>query len=91
MKCPCCGAAELIHDTRDMSYTYKGETTTIPAVTGDFCPACGEVVLNREHGDRYSEWVGLFENGKTKPPLALVKLFKLLDRHPELLNEVRAP
>ncbi|MCW3611357.1 type II toxin-antitoxin system MqsA family antitoxin, partial [Burkholderia cenocepacia] len=24
MKCPCCGAAELIHDTRDMPYTYKG-------------------------------------------------------------------
>lgn len=23
MKCPCCGAAELIHDTRDMPYTYK--------------------------------------------------------------------
>ena len=30
-----------------------------------------------------------YENGKTKPPLALVKLFKLLDRHPDLLNEVR--
>jgi HTH-type transcriptional regulator/antitoxin MqsA len=131
MKCPCCGAAELIHDTRDMPYVYKGETTTIQAVTGDFCPACAEVVLNREHGDRYSEAVGLFqrqlnaayvdpsyiakvrkkldldqrqaaelfgggvnafsryENGKTKPPLALVKLFKLLDRHPDLLHEVR--
>lgn len=52
MKCPCCGAAKLIHDTRDMSYTYKSENTTIPAVTGDIFPACGEVVLNREHGDR---------------------------------------
>ena len=30
------------------------------------------------------------ENSKTKPPLALVKLFKLLDRHPDLLNTVRA-
>jgi HTH-type transcriptional regulator/antitoxin MqsA len=30
-----------------------------------------------------------YENGKTKPPLALVKLFKLLDRHPELLNELK--
>lgn len=30
-----------------------------------------------------------YENGKTKPPLALIKLLKLLDRHPELLNEVR--
>ena len=61
MKCPCCGAAELIHDTRDMPYTYKGENTTISAVTGDFCPACGEVVLNREHGDRYSELLGQFQ------------------------------
>ncbi|MCW5230639.1 type II toxin-antitoxin system MqsA family antitoxin [Verminephrobacter eiseniae] len=132
MKCPCCGAAALIHDTRDMRYTYKGESTTVPTVTGGFCAACGEVVLDREHGDRYSEWVGSFqrqvnaayvdpgyiakvrrkldldqrqaaelfgggvnafsryENGKTKPPLALVKLFKLLDRHPDLLAEVRA-
>ncbi|MBH2009596.1 type II toxin-antitoxin system MqsA family antitoxin [Polaromonas sp.] len=132
MKCPCCGAAELIHDTRDMPYTYKGETTTIPEVTGDFCPACAEVILDREHGDRHSELMlqfnkqvnaayvdpsyivkvrrkldldqreaaeifggginafSRYENGKTKPPLALVKLLKVLDRHPDLLNEVRA-
>lgn len=131
MKCPCCGAAELIHDTRDVSYTYKSENTTIPAVTGDFCPACGEVILNREQGDRYSQLIGLFqrqvnaayvepgyiatvrrkldldqqqaaelfgggvnafshyENGRAKPPLALIKLFRLLDRHPDLLSEVR--
>ena len=61
MKCPCCGAAKLIQDTRDMPYTYKGESTTIPAVTGDFCLACGEVVMDREHGDRYSELVGQFQ------------------------------
>ncbi len=132
MKCASCGAAELIHDTRELPYTYKGETTAIPAVTGDFCPACGEVVLDRENGDRYSELLGQFqrqvnaayvdpsyimrvrrkldldqreaaelfgggvnafsryENGKTKPPLALVKLFKILDRHPDLLSEVKA-
>jgi HTH-type transcriptional regulator/antitoxin MqsA len=132
MKCPVCGAAELIHDTRDVPFAYKGESTIIPAVTGDFCPACDEIVLTREHGDRYSELIGVFqrqvnaafvdpdyiarvrrkldldqrqaaelfgggvnafsryENGKTKPPLALVKLFKLLDRHPDLLDELRA-
>jgi HTH-type transcriptional regulator/antitoxin MqsA len=131
MKCPSCGAARLVHDTRDVAYSYKGEETLIPAVTGEFCPACGEVVLNREHGDRYSALVGLFqrkvnaayvdpdfiakvrkkldldqrqaaelfgggvnafsryENGRTKPPLALVKLFKLLDRHPDLVDELR--
>jgi HTH-type transcriptional regulator/antitoxin MqsA len=31
-----------------------------------------------------------YENGKTKSPLALVKLLKVLDRHPDLLDEVRA-
>ncbi|MEQ1715725.1 MAG: type II TA system antitoxin MqsA family protein, partial [Hyphomicrobium sp.] len=31
-----------------------------------------------------------YENGKTKPPLALVKLLKALDRHRDLLTEVRA-
>jgi HTH-type transcriptional regulator / antitoxin MqsA len=30
-----------------------------------------------------------YENSKTKPSLALVKLLKVLDRHPELLSEVR--
>lgn len=132
MKCPVCGAAELIRDTRDLSYTYKGETTTIPAVTADFCPACDESITDmdetarvmremhafnkqvnaaivdpafivsvrkkldlgqREAAEIFGGGVNAFsryENGKTKPPLALVKLFKLLDRHPDLLNEVRA-
>ncbi len=132
MKCPSCGATELIHDTRDVCFTYKGETTSISEVTGDYCPACGEIILDRVQGDRYSELIGLFrqeinaayvdpkyiakvrkkleldqreaaeifgggvnafsryENGKTKPPLALVKLLKMLDRHPDLLGEVRA-
>lgn len=132
MKCPVCGAAELIHDTRDLPYTYKGETTVIPAVTGDFCPACAESILDAAESDRvmkemraFSKQVNAaivdpqfiadvrkklhldqreaaeifgggvnafsrYENGKTKPPLALVKLLKVLDRHPDLLNEVRA-
>ncbi|EPF6653654.1 type II toxin-antitoxin system MqsA family antitoxin [Pseudomonas aeruginosa] len=132
MKCPVCGAAELIHDTRDLPYTYKGETTVIAAVTGDFCPACAESVLDAAESNRvmremraFSKQVNAaivdpgfitdvrkkldldqreaaeifggginafsrYENGKTKPPLALVKLFKLLDRHPDLLNEVKA-
>jgi len=44
MRCPICSQAELVQDTRDIAYTYKGETTTIPAVTGDYCPACGESI-----------------------------------------------
>jgi hypothetical protein len=30
-----------------------------------------------------------YENGKTKLPLALVKLLKVLDRHPDLLDKVK--
>lgn len=131
MKCPVCGAAELLHDTRDLPYTYKGETTIISAVTGDFCPACTESVLDAVQSDRvmremraFSKQVNAaivdprfianvrkklaldqreaaeifgggvnafsrYENGKTKPSLALVKLLKVLDRHPDLLNEIR--
>lgn len=131
MKCPVCAAAELVHDTRDVPYTYKGEMTAIPAVAGDYCPACGESVLDaiesarvsaamlefnkqvnasivdpgfiagvrkklaldqREAAEIFGGGVNAFsryENGRTRPPLALVKLLKVLDRHPELLNEVR--
>ncbi len=132
MKCPSCEAAELVRDTRDLPYAYKGETTVIPGVTGDYCPACGEAVLDlaesvrtsaamlafnkqvnaaivdphfiasvrkklaldqREAAEIFGGGVNAFsryENGKTKPPLALVKLLKVLDRHPDLLDEVRA-
>jgi HTH-type transcriptional regulator/antitoxin MqsA len=30
-----------------------------------------------------------YENGKSRPPVALVQLRIMLDHHPELLNEVR--
>ena len=52
MKCPVCGAAELIHDTRDLPYTYKGETTIIPAVNADFCPACDESITDMAETER---------------------------------------
>ena len=58
MKCPVCGAAELVHDTRDVPYTYKGESTRIPAVSGKFCPACAEIVLSMDEADKYSDAVG---------------------------------
>lgn len=31
-----------------------------------------------------------YESGKSRPPVALVKLLKVLDHHPELLAEIRA-
>lgn len=132
MRCPACGAAELVHHTRDLPYAYKGETTTIAAVAGGHCPVCGESVLDaaesarvsaamqafhrqvnasivdpgfiagvrkklaldqREAAEIFGGGVNAFsryENGKTRPPLALIKLLKVLDRHPELLSEVKA-
>jgi HTH-type transcriptional regulator/antitoxin MqsA len=131
MQCPVCAAAQLVQVTRDLPYTYKGETMLVAAVTADHCPACGESVLDttesarvstamlafnrqvnaaivdpgfivgvrkklaldqREAAEIFGGGVNAFsryENGKTKPPLALVKLLKILDRHPELLSEVR--
>jgi HTH-type transcriptional regulator/antitoxin MqsA len=131
MKCPICAKAELVRDTRDLPYTYKGETTIIPEVAGNFCPACGETVLDaaesartsglmlefnkqvnaaivdpdfisrvrkqlaldqREAAEIFGGGVNAFsryENGKTKPPLALVKLLKVLEQHPDLLAEIR--
>lgn len=52
MTCLVCGAAQLIHDTRDWPYTYQGETTTIPAVTADFCPACDEFITDLVETER---------------------------------------
>ncbi|PWB62075.1 MAG: antitoxin [Betaproteobacteria bacterium] len=131
MKCPNCGAAKLEHGVRDIPYTYKGETTRIPRVEGDYCPACGEAVLDAAESARTSSAMLTFnrkvnaaivdpafiarvrkklaldqkqaselfgggvnafsryETGKTKPPLALVQLLKLLDRHPDQLKELR--
>lgn len=132
MKCPTCGEAELVQDTRDLPYTYKGESTVIPAVKGDFCPACGEAIIDAKESARSSAMMlefnkqvnaaivdpefiitvrkklaldqreaaeifgggvnafSRYENGKTKPPLALVKLLKVLDRHPDLLAEIKS-
>jgi len=132
MKCPNCGAGELVHDVHDVTYRYKGEVTSIPAVTGDYCPACGESILDMKESARTSALmlefnrkvnaaiidpsfiIGVrkklrldqrqaaelfgggvnafsrYENGKTKPPLALVKLLKVLDKHPDLLAEIKA-
>lgn len=132
MKCPVCGGAELVRQTRDLVHAYRGEETRLPRVTGDFCPACDEVILDPAEGERVGALVGEFnrrvnagivdpsfvagvrrklqldqreaaeifgggvnafsryETGKALPSVALVKLLKLLDRHPELLDEVRA-
>ena len=131
MQCPICNNAALVEDKRDIPYLYKGELTTLQQVLGQFCPACGEHVLEPSESARVSSLMLAFnqqinaamvaprfitevrkklaldqrqaaeifggginafsryENGKTKPPLALVKLLKVLNNHPDLLAEVK--
>jgi HTH-type transcriptional regulator/antitoxin MqsA len=121
----------MVSGKRDLPYSYKGESTVIKSVRGDFCPACGECLPTTEECSRVSAAMrdfskkvnatlvdpafiarvrtklkldqreaaeifgggvnafSRYETGKTKPPLALVKLLKVLDRHPELLKEIR--
>ncbi len=131
MKCPTCSHPEMAFDTRDMPYVYKGKQTIIPAVTGDYCPSCDEIVIGQDDTDRvmagmrdFNKQVNgsltdpafirrvrlklsldqrqasalfggghnafsRYERGSATPPVAVVKLLTLLDRHPELLNEIR--
>ncbi|PZO11020.1 MAG: antitoxin [Lysobacteraceae bacterium] len=131
MKCPSCGGAELVPDKRGFDFTYKGVSHRLGDVTGEYCPACDEGLLDMAECQRISDLMsdcrkrvnaGLvdpefiagvrrklnldqreaaaifgggvnafsrYETGKSKPPVALVKLLKVLDRHPELLDEVR--
>ena len=121
----------MVADTRDIQYTYKGESTVIKAVRGDYCLECGEGIVAPNEASRASAEMRAFnkqvnarmvdpafiaavrrklaldqreaaeifgggtnafsryETGKTRPPLALVKLLRVLDLHPDLLAEVR--
>jgi HTH-type transcriptional regulator/antitoxin MqsA len=131
MNCPNCEKPTLVKVCRDMPYTYKGEKMVLSDVTGEWCPACGEALLDETEASRISrdmtafnkkvnselfsaeeitaareklrltqqEAAALFggginafsryENGKTKPPVALVKLLRLLEKYPDLLEELR--
>lgn len=131
MKCPICGGADLKHETRDVEYEYKGRKTTIHGITGDYCDACGESILDDEAGDTYMAAISAFnrkvnaqevdpafiarirkrfkldqrqaaeifggganafsryETGRVAPPRPLVLLFKALDKHPEIFEELK--
>ena len=52
MKCPYCQAADLVPGIRDAPYAYKRESTPLPGVTGDYCPACHAVVLGHREAER---------------------------------------
>jgi len=128
MKCPACGHVEMVSKTQDETLSYGGQSLTLHAMRGEFCPVCGEGVWETESCRRYTEaqaallravkgdvsgeirrirknlkltqaqlaeafGVGKvafsrYERGETRPPKPLVKLLKLLERHPDLLKEM---
>lgn len=130
MRCPICGEAELVRDTRDQLYTYKGQETVIKAVTADFCDACGESITDKDETTRVMgemlafnqrvnasicdpdfiiktrKKLGLsqkeaaeifgggvnafsrYETRNAQPSQAMILLFKLLNKRPELLKEI---
>ncbi|MCS2151096.1 type II TA system antitoxin MqsA family protein [Scandinavium goeteborgense] len=131
MKCPVCGGAELKHETRDVVRDYKDQRTTIYGLTGDFCDACGEIILESDEGDKYASHLRSFkkvvnasevdpafiasvrkslkldqreaaeifgggvnafsryETGRVAPPRPLVLLFRIIEKHPELFDELK--
>lgn len=127
--CLNCEIGEMVHDTREVPYEYKGHKTSISAVRGWHCPNCHEVEFDAGEGVKFAETIkriaqdidaqeaadllrirkklkmsqkdaasitgggpnafSRYEHGKARPMPAVINLFKLLDRHPELLNEIR--
>jgi HTH-type transcriptional regulator / antitoxin MqsA len=129
--CPCCGAKALVADTRNVPYAYKGQTTYIENVQGEFCSSCDESITGPEETKRVMAEMRAFtkevnaalvnakfiretrlklgltqqaaaqlfgggnngfsryESGETKPTVPLIRLFEILDRHPEMLEEIR--
>ena len=128
MKCPACGHPKMAAKTKDETLAYGGQSLTLHAMHGQFCPSCGEGVWDTESYRRYTEaqaalvravkgdigadirrirknlkltqtelaqafGVGKvafsrYERGETRPPGPIVKLLKLIERHPELLTEI---
>lgn len=130
MKCPECGH-EMSIQTKDIPYTYKGESTLVKDVEGKYCPNCQEFILSGDETQRVSDTLIAFnkrinsaiidpcfvsnvrkklklsqkeanklfgggpnafsryETGKALPPQSLIQLLLLLNKHPELLGELK--
>lgn len=129
MKCPACSHPEMVFKSQDETLSYGDQSLTLHAMSGEFCPSCGEGIWDTESYRRYTEaqaalvrmvkgdvsadirrirkrlkltqtelsevfGVGKvafsrYERGETHPPAPLVKLLKLIERHPELMIEIK--
>lgn len=128
LTCPNCGISPLAHAIRDMQYTYKGRSTTIPDLVVEHCAGCKEVLFAQGEQEHYGALIAAFrqqvdaqerkqvgalrkalgltrdradalfgdmpgdfarfEKGEAPAPAALLKLLRLLGKHPALLDEL---
>ena len=126
--CLNCEQADMVRRKKDAVIAYRGHQTTVRALDGWHCPACGEIEFAGKESERYAhaleklrikvdaeeaaelarirKKLGLsqrraaeiagggvnafsrYENGKARPVAAVVNLFRLLDKHPELMDEI---
>jgi HTH-type transcriptional regulator / antitoxin MqsA len=92
--CPVCG--EGVWDTESYRRYSEAQAALLRAVKGD---VSGEIRRIRKNlkltQAQLAEAFGVgkvafsrYERGETRPPAPLVKLLKLLERHPDLLKEM---
>lgn len=60
--CAACDQGELVREARDVSFAYKGYTTVIKSVRGEWCSHCGEGFFGAkdDDGDRMAEEMHAF-------------------------------
>jgi HTH-type transcriptional regulator/antitoxin MqsA len=95
--CPRCGEVFLAHEqARKVSDAMAAfnKKVNAAAVDPEFIRGVRKKLHldQKEAGEIFGGGVNAFsryENGKTMPPVALVKLFRLLDVHPEMLSLLR--
>lgn len=94
--CPACG--EGVWDTESYRRYTEAQAALLRAVKGD---VSGEIRRIRKNlkltQAQLAEAFGVgkvafsrYERGETRPPAPLVKLLRILERHPDLLKEMRS-
>jgi HTH-type transcriptional regulator/antitoxin MqsA len=95
--CPTCG--EGIWDEESYRRYTEAQAALVRAIKGDVSADIRRIRKNlRLTQTELSEVVGIgkvafsrYERGESRPPNPLVKLLKLVERHPDLLEEISSP
>lgn len=95
--CPACG--EGVWDEASYRRYTEAQGALVRAVKGDVSADIRRIRKSLKLTQtELSEVVGIgkvafsrYERGETNPPAPLVKLLKLMERHPDLLNEICSP